>query len=185
MVIPIVIICYNNYKYVDKIVNQIEKLNANNNVSIWIINNNSSCKWTKQYLNKTTYKVINLDTNHGHNVWRTENIYNMLPDKFIITDPDLKFNNLLPANYIYILVNLSIKYNAERIGFALDISEPDKMFPYKFSDFKSEWSHIPDICESQKQYWSQKIDDTDYELYRAPIDTTFHLFNKNNIKDLV
>jgi hypothetical protein len=182
--IPIVIICFNNYKFVDMMINQIQQFDYKYNVPIWIINNNSTCKLTKNYLNKleSIHNVINCDINYGHDVWAKEHIFNKLPDKFIITDPDLKFNNLLPANYFEVLVNLSTKYNAERIGFALDISEPDKIFPYKFSDFKSEWSHIPGICESQKQYWTQRIDDNDYELYSTPIDTTFNLFNKNNIK---
>ena len=34
------------------------------------------------------------------------NIYNSLPDKFILTDPDLQFNENLPNNFIEILIEL-------------------------------------------------------------------------------
>ncbi len=178
MAIPILIICYNNYKYVENMINQLEKFNYNNNINIIIINNNSNCKYTINFLNKLNYQKINLNENNGHNAWQNKEIFDNLPDKFIVTDPDLKFNNLLPYNYIDILINLSEKYRLERIGFSLDISDPDLMFPYKFSDYKQEWHYIPTICESQKQYWQSKVTDNDYELYLSPIDTTFHLFNK-------
>lgn len=180
MEIPIVIICYNNYKYIDIMINQINKFTYRYKVSIWIINNNSNCKNTIDYLNKTHHKVIDLKTNQGHNAWASDNIFNLLPDKFIVTDPDLKFNEKLPKNYIDTLINLSNIYNAERVGFALDISEPEKMFSYKFADFKNEWHHIPTICDSQRQYWINKINNDKYDIYSSPIDTTFHLFNKNN-----
>lgn len=177
--IPIVIICYNNYKLVANMINQIENINENISYNdIWIINNKSSCKLTIDYLNKTYYKVINLDNNYGHNVWLNKFIYDELPEKFIVTDPDLKLNESLPKNYIDILINISEKFCAVRVGFAIDISEPELMFPYKFSDFKPEWINISTICKSQEQYWQKKLYYLNYELYNRPIDTTFLLFNK-------
>lgn len=85
--IPIVIICFNNYKFVDIMVNQIQQFNYKYNVPIWIINNNSTCELTKNYLNKlkSIHNVINCDSNLGHNVWAMEHIFNKLPDKFIVT----------------------------------------------------------------------------------------------------
>jgi hypothetical protein len=37
------------------------------------------------------------------------------------------------------------------------------------------------ICEWEKQFWENRIEDAEYELYNADIDTTFCLINKNNI----
>ena len=51
------------------------------------------------------------------------------------------------------------------------------MFTYNFYDFG--YHGISTICESQKQYWVNKIENNNYELYFSPLDTTFCLFNKN------
>ena len=175
--IPIVIICYNNYKYVDNTIKQYESLLDSPN--ILVIDNYSTCKYTVAYINdcKIKYNVIKCDTNNGHLVWTHPFIFNTLPDKFIITDPDLQFNKKMPKNFIETIVQISDKYQSQRVGFALDISEPDKMFPYNFYDFG--FNGIPTIWESQKQYWANRASDSSLEMYFSPIDTTFCLFNKN------
>jgi len=182
MEIPILIICFNNWKYVNQMVYQIIRLDKN--AKIIIINNDSTCKRTKDYLVevkerlKENITVVNAPGNCGHNVWRRSFIYDTLPDRFIITDPDIKFNDNLPSNYIEILIKISDRYKSERVGFALDISDRDKMFPYKFSDFRGEWSHIPTIWEAQQQYWTIPIHGDEHELYYANLDTTFLLYTK-------
>lgn len=174
--ISIVIICYNNYKYVNNMIKQLEYLIAYPN--ILIIDNNSNCKYTIDYINKCKYNVIKLNANFGHLVWKNSFIFDILPDMFIITDPDLQFNKNTPTNFIDIMIELSNQYKSNKVGFALDISEPEKMFPYSFNDFG--YHNISTIWESQKRYWVNKILDNDkFELYFSDIDTTFCLFNKN------
>ena len=159
-------------------------LRLNENAKIMIIDNNSTRERTKDYLSKTgdcmkeNVTIINAPGNCGHNVWAMPFIYDKMPKRFIVTDPDIKFNDNLPSNYLEILVKISDTYNSERVGFALDISDREKMFPYKFSDFRGEWSHIPTIWESQQQYWSHPIKNPEYELYSANLDTTFLLYTK-------
>jgi len=177
--IPILIICFNNFKYIKMMVSQIEKKNYNQ--PIIILNNNSDCIYTQEYLKLSKHIVINLNENMGHLVWKMPEIYNNLPNQFIITDPDIEFNNALPNNYIEILVELSNKYNASVIGFALDISDKEKMLPYKFSDFG--YPGISTIWEAQQQYWTNKISDESYELYLSAIDTTFALHTKSYINN--
>lgn len=175
--IPIVIICYNNYKYVDNTVKQYESLLTSPN--ILVIDNCSTCKYTQAYINecKKKYNVIKCNTNNGHLVWTNSFIFDKLPVKFIITDPDLQFNEKMPANFIETLVQISEQYNSERVGFALDISDPEKMFPYPFSQFG--FHGQPAVWETQKQYWVNRIPHNNLEMYFAQIDTTFCLFNKN------
>jgi FkbM family methyltransferase len=176
--VPIVIISYNNYKYVKNMINQIEQILTV--PKIIIIDNNSSCKYTINALNEYSqkYNVIRRNNNDGHNVWKSPEIYyHLLPDKFIITDPDLQFNVNTPSNFIDIMIQLSEQYNTHKVGFALDISEPEKMFSYLFSCI-GPYEDIK-ICDSQQQYWTNRIDNAEYELYVAPIDTTFCLYNKN------
>ena len=169
MNIPIIIICYNNYRYVENILKQILNINKEYYKNIIILNNNSNCPNTINYLNSVDVCVINNADNSGPWIGKHDNkhIYDLLPDKFILTDPDLKLNKNIPNNFIEILEELSDKYTTYKIGFALDISDYDKF--YNLYNY-----------EIEKPYWVNKIDDDKYELYNACIDTTFCLINKNN-----
>ena len=178
MDIPIVIIAYNNYRYVQNTLSQLLNINKEYYKNIIIINNNSTCLKTIEYLNNVDVRVINNKENLGPWITNTNNkhIYDILPEKFILTDPDLKFNKNIPTNFIEILANLSDKYKTSKIGFALDISDHELFFlttNYTQSGFS--------IYEWEKSFYEFKIADDKYELYDADIDTTFCLINKKNI----
>jgi FkbM family methyltransferase len=176
MNIPILIICYNNYKYVNNTLLQIKRINTNYYNNIQIINNTSDDIETIEFLKNVDVKVIKI-SNNGPWISASKNteIYNSLPDKFILTDPDLKFNKNIPTDFIEILSNLSDKYQSSKIGLALDISDDEKMYQ------DTNYLHFNTIFNSEKPFWKNKIQDSDYELYNAPIDTTFCLINKKNI----
>ena len=174
MDVPIVVVCYNNYKYVENTLKQIKQLNLDYYKNIIIMDNCSNDVKTIEYLNSVDVKVIRNSTNVGPWIRPEKNadVYHSLPDRFIFTDPDLEMNPRLPQNFIDVLVELSDKYQCGKIGVALDISDYEKM--YQFTYF-----HGATICEWEKQFWENKIDDDKYELYWAAIDTTFCLVNKN------
>jgi hypothetical protein len=140
----------------------------------------STCSDTIAYLHNVDVKVINNVGNFGPWITPTNNrqIYDLLPDKYIITDPDLKFNPNIPSNFIEILASLSDKYKTSKIGFALDITDHEKFYP------TTEYMTNLSIREWESQFWENKInDDTcEYEIYKADIDTTFCLMNKVNIE---
>jgi FkbM family methyltransferase len=177
MNIPIIIICYNNYKYVKNTLEQLLKINKEYYKNIQILNNNSTCLNTLNFLNNVDVKVINNSTNNGPWISNNNNkhIYDILPDKFILTDPDLKLNENIPVNFIEILSELSDKYRTSKIGFALDISDFEKFYK------ESIYCQSKSIYEWEKQFWTNKINDNNYDLYCQPIDTTFCLINKNYI----
>jgi len=164
--IPIVIICYNNYKYVENTINQIIKINPSLRNDVIIMNNNSTDINTINYLSQTDIKIVNRN-NEGPwiNDYYNRDFYYALPQKFVLTDPDLEFNENLPSNFIDILSELSDKYGCYKIGFALDRSDKDKM-----------WI----CCDGEDIYWENKVSNSDYEMYYADIDTTFCLVNKHN-----
>ena len=56
--IPILIICYNNYKFIKNIVNQIEKLIISPNIIL--IDNKSTCKYTIDYIYEIEKKYTDL-----------------------------------------------------------------------------------------------------------------------------
>lgn len=173
MDVPIVVVSYNNHKYVENTLKQIFSLNENYYKNIVIMDNCSNDPKTIEYLNAVDVKVIRNSTNDGPwiNDLKNAGVYNSLPEKFILTDPDLELNPLLPRNFIDILVELSNKYQCTKVGFALDISNFDEMYQFEYHVGKT-------IYEWEKQFWENKIDDNEYELYRASIDTTFCLVNK-------
>jgi len=177
MDIPIIIVCYNNYKYVKNTLDQILKINKEYYKNIQILNNNSTCLDTITFLNNIDVKVINNENNYGPWITYIHNphIYNILPNKFILTDPDLKLNENIPSNFIEILSELSDKYKTSKIGFALDISDSDKF--YKQDTYCLNKS----IHDHESSFWKNKINDSTYELYHANVDTTFALLNKKYI----
>lgn len=172
--VPIIIICYNNYKYVENIITNIINTNKELGQDIIILNNNSTCEKTKKFIFNTKYKVILNTQNRGPWICSTHNteLYNLLPDKFIVTDADLQLNSKLPSNFVEILSYLSDKYKKNKVGFAIDISDySEKMIKGKHTtDFN--------IYQHEMNWWQNKIDDNTYELYNAGVDTTFTLINK-------
>jgi len=174
MDVPIVVVCYNNYRYVENTLKQIKKLNLDYYKNIIIMNNCSNDAKTIEFLNTVDVKVIHNSTNAGPWITTQHNteVYNLLPDKFVLTDPDLELNEKLPSNFIDDLVEISNKYNCQKTGFSLDISDFDKMYQFKYSGGVT-------IFEWEKGFWENRINDDKYEIYWAGIDTTFCLFNKN------
>ena len=174
--IPILIICHNNYKYVENTIKQLININKEYKSLISIIDNESTDIETKNYLDSCNLTVIK-NSNNGPWISQYNNvhIYNSLPEKYIVTDPDLQFNENIPSNFIEILSLLSDQYKCEKIGFSINISEQEKFFKsYVNNDTIYNW---------EKQFWEKRIENNEYELYNAVIDTTFALVNKN-YKDL-
>jgi len=173
MNVPIVVVCYNNYRYVENTLKQIRTLNIDYYKNIIIMNNCSNDTKTIEYLNAVDVKVIHNSTNSGPWIRPDKNadVYNSLPDKFILTDPDLEMNPQLPQNFIDVLLELSEKHKTHKIGLALDISDFDKMYQFTYNLDRT-------IHEWESQFWTDRVNDDNYELYYAGIDTTFCLVNK-------
>jgi len=175
MDIPIIVICYNNYKFVKNTLKQIKKINENYYKNIFIMNNCSTCPKTIEYLNEVDVKIIQMPANICPQVdpERNVDLYNQLPEKFILTDPDLEFNENLPSNFIDILVDISERFQCYKVGFALDISDWEKMYQYEM--IQNEFS----VYGFEKIFWYNKIEYNNLDLYiNAGIDTTFGLNNK-------
>lgn len=171
--LPIIIICHNNYKYVENTITQLIKINNELCNFIHIMDNNSTDEDTINYLKIQKYNIFYNKTNNGPwiDIQNNTYIYNLLPEKFILTDPDLEFNNNLPRNFIDIMDNLMDKYNCKKLGFALNILDVDNMH-------NGVYAYDKNISDYEKRFWESNINDSKYELYNAAIDTTFCLYNK-------
>ena len=182
--IPILIICYNNYKYVDNTIKQLIKVNSSLEKDIIIINNSSHDIDTINYLEsvKHKYKII-FTENKGP--WvddkRNRHIYDLMPDQYCLTDPDLEFNENLPHDFIQKLFMISQIYGSYKTGFALKIDDFDKMYQYNYYIDKNKT-----IYDIEKDFWLDfyKLKyETENPAYLAWIDTTFSLFDKKFINN--
>ena len=174
---PIVIINYNSLTLFKNFITQVLKKLPND---IIILDNNSKYEPLLQYYeslqtdysNKITIHLLN--KNYGHTVYITKK--KLLPDVYILSDPDLQLNDQMPSNVSDILYNLSIKYKSFKVGLALDLSDSDK-----FID-NANYFRKKTIKQWEDQFWENPIDDEDYILYKAAVDTTFTIVNCNYFK---
>jgi hypothetical protein len=169
--LTVVIIGYNQYTYIKKMVNQLKDLTND----IIIIDNNSTFKPLLDYY-ETEYKytLLKMDKNHGHKVYERKFVNNICGNLFVITDPDLEFNEKLPKTVLNDFIRLSNQYRAGRIGMAIEINS---------SKIRSELTYAGMPLKTwEGRFWTNKIKDSKYELYNAPIDTTFCLLNYKHNK---
>jgi FkbM family methyltransferase len=170
MDIPIVIISYNNWKYIRNTLKQLS------NFEIIIMDNKSTDPESIEFLKNTPYRVVWNKKNNGPWITPDNNtdLWNDLPNRFILTDPDLQFNPNLPKDFLKTFIEISDLHNAYKVGFALDISDYSMMYQipdYHFGQSIYQWEH--------SQHWTRRLEHPEYELYLAPLDTTFCMISKN------
>jgi hypothetical protein len=167
---PLAIISHNNHYFVRNTIGQAAKYGLRSIV----VDNASSYEDTRVFLKEieADVEVINLPDNHGFNCWRCSEVYEALPTRFFLTDPDLQWNLQLPTEFPQILDELCTQYGAHKIGFALDLSDRDLMFQ------DGDYYHGKTIWDWEAQFWTNRVPHATWELYAALIDTTFHLFDK-------
>lgn len=190
---PILIISYNNAIYVENITTQLNKLN----IKPIIIDNasddvNSLNLLYKIHSEEKAYVIFG-KMNFGHMVGFMSPIYDCLPNFFGYSDPDIKFNDNMPISFLSDFKKLTEKYKIYKAGCALELNENiDQNMKVKIKIKKNTFSHPEkeySIYEWESRYWNLKIDDDEFRIYSAPIDTTFAVYNKkyfyNNFYDAI
>jgi len=173
--IPILIPSYNNLSYLKMMLEQLERYSLRNYL---ILDGGSKFKPMCNFLEllETSGRVKRLDQNPGPRYFAEEKkFYDSLPELFVVTDPDIQFNEKLPFNFLDSLLTISEKHRVGKVGFALDISQSE--------GFKDELYLLAGekmrIREFEKRFWENKIGElSGNEYFLAPIDTTFSLYNK-------
>lgn len=168
--VPIIVPVFNLVSYAKFMVEQLKERGLNNFI---ICDNNSTYQPMIDYLNELskTERVVRFDQNLGPRILaERQEFLSVLPEYFIITDPDLIFNEKLPKKFISKMKRIIDTYGVSKAGFAIDIEETkDKFFN----------AHQVSIWEGA--YWNNQIkayEEVDY-VYAAPIDTTFCLYKKS------
>jgi len=142
-----------------------------------IIDSCSTSEDMIEYLEEISkdHLVVRKSENTGPNDYY-DNIFlwKWLPEKFVISDPDIGFNPQMPHNYLDMMEDLSFETKAFKVGLALDIWLEDKTLldmvgPTGLSVF-----------EFESRYWERSVENTlGLTVYAAPTDTTFCYVNKN------
>ena len=173
--IPFVIIAYNNLVFVSNFIQQIIKYAD----SIIILDNASTYPKLHEYYDFLEYvlkdkiTIHRLKENYGHHVYRKRK--ELLPDIYILSDPDLELNPNMPKDFVDRLLQLSLDYGAYKVGLALQISDKAEWLEGEYAD----WSY-----KNELYYWTHRVNNTEYELYDSAVDTTFCLVNVNCDRDL-
>jgi hypothetical protein len=170
--IPIIIPTFNTPTYLTSMINQLEDRGWTN---VIICDNNSTYQPMLDLLDKLSdkYDVVLWGKNMGPRVYTEDkDICSRMPKYFIVTDPDLLFNEKMPANSIDKMKRIVDMYEVSKVGLAIDIDSSEERDRFFNADQVDRWERI---------YWSRKIDrypEKD-DLYAAPIDTTFSLYNRD------
>lgn len=170
--VPVIVPVFNLVSYARFMVDQLDNYGIENYI---ICDNNSTYPPMIEYLNELSKmkRVALLGSNIGPRAYaENPEFLSILPEYFIITDPDLIFNENLPKNFLRKMKRIIDTYDVSKAGFAIDIdSTKDKFFNY---DQVRHW---------EGSYWINQILSYDEKdpVYAAPIDTTFCLYKKSRI----
>jgi hypothetical protein len=170
--VPILIPVFNLCTYANNMVHQ---LTSRGITGFIICDNASTYPPMVEYLDalSKTQRVVRFSGNLGPRIFAESlDFLNILPEYFIITDPDLILNDQLPTGFIDKMKDVINAYNVAKVGFALDIHDKcDKFFN---KDHVHSW---------ESKYWLDKVPSVPNcipdDIYRAAIDTTFCLFKKS------
>lgn len=165
--LPIIIPTFNQPSLLRMTMDQFKSFGIPN--PIVICDNNSTYQPMKDLLlelSESNTVVVSLN-NFGPRVFTEDiQIMELLPDYYIVTDPDLIYNNELPSNFIDEMKSMLNRNKLAKIGFALDIE-----------DDKENFLNYDAVYEWENLYWNKEIDSTSSKdtVYEAWIDTTFSL----------
>ena len=174
--IPVIIPTFNSPTYLRNMLQQLYELRCQN---IFVVDNASTYPPMDDLLSDISgyVSVVRNDENRGaRHVILDEKILTLLPPLFCVTDPDLQFNDELPSDFMAELVLLTEKHAVGKAGFSLDISERLELKDDGFLINGRQYG----IREWERQFWETPLEPLagGDPVYRAPIDTTFAVYNK-------
>ena len=170
---PVIIPTFNNPTYLRGMV---EQLSGCGLINLIIVDNASTFRPMLDYLGELsdTHRVRMMTDNAGpRRTWEDREFFDSLPNVFCVTDPDLRLNPALPRNFTDRLFELTTKYGIGKVGFALDISDRTMLRDEEFTIGGNQYQ----IWEWESQFWQDEVEPN---VFRASIDTTFALYNKNH-----
>jgi hypothetical protein len=165
MKIPAFIINYNRL-ILPK--NMADFLSKNENIEVYIIDNNSTYEPLLDWYKQCPYKVIPMSENYGHTVFWDKNLYNEYVKEgyYILSDSDLDLSSI-PDDWLDVLLEGLNKFTYAKVGFSLKTDDLPE------SKFRAE------IVAWESQFCVPKARRLDDMYTEAHIDTTFSLHRTN------
>ena len=170
--VPILIPVFNLCSYADSMVQQLVSRGV---TGIIVCDNASTYPPMMDYLDNLSksQRVVRFTENLGPRYFaESVEMLDLLPEYFIITDPDLVLNIRLPNGFIDKMKDVINAHSVSKAGFALDIHDTCDKF------FNKDWVHT-----WEDKYWENKVPGlpncVSDDMYLAPLDTTFCLFKKS------
>jgi|LauGreDrversion4_2_1035121.scaffolds.fasta_scaffold260061_2 hypothetical protein len=170
--VPIIIPVFNLCSYAD---NMVQQLLSRGITSFIVCDNASTYPPMVEYLDKlsTTQRVVRFSENLGPRCFaELPQMLAILPEYFIISDPDLVLNPNLPPDFIDKMKDVINAHNVSKAGFALDIYDTCHKF-----------FNTAQVHKWEGKNWEIKVPQLSNcvldDIYRAPLDTTFCLFKKS------
>jgi hypothetical protein len=170
--VPIIIPTFNTPTYLKSMIGQLEGRGWTN---IIIGDNGSTYQPMLDLLDElsNTYHVVMWGKNKGPRVYTEDkDICSRMPKYFIVTDPDLLFNPNMPSAAMNKMRRITDTYRVSKVGLAIEIQDSEERERFFDADQVDRW---------EKNYWTRKITQLPEvdDLYAAPIDTTFCLYNRD------
>jgi hypothetical protein len=183
--LPVLVISYNNGVYVDNITRQLNHYD----IKPVIIDNCSTSDKTISILDALEQSgnadVVRSRYNLGHEVGFLQPVYDILPETFCYTDPDLQLNENLPKDFLHTLAKLTNEFKVYKAGFALTLKGHGPLKDIQIHSRHTRpflYDEHLSIEEFESRYWINRLKHDELELYAAPIDTTFALYRKTNYR---
>ena len=172
--IPIFIPTFNQPSLLELTLKQLSSRDETGRIVIY--DNNSTYSPMIELLESLSskYDVVKSDFNVGPRIFTEDlHILELMPEYYIVTDPDLIYNPNLPKNYISEMKNVISNKNLAKVGFAIEIYDQDERDRFSDPERVQLW---------EESYWQSKIGMTSTKdpIYDAWIDTTFSLNKKSS-----
>jgi glycosyltransferase involved in cell wall biosynthesis len=177
---PVVINSFNQPTYLRLMIEQLRNLDVK---TIIVVDHASTSPELQDYLDliRKTVTVIKLRENLGPHWFFVEGLALSMPEFFAYTDADLKFNESLPHDFLSQLISVAAGLHATKVGLALDISKSADMISYGINIGGKNYTNI----EWERQFWTKPVRFKNYELYEAPVDTTFAVYQRKEFDSML
>jgi glycosyltransferase involved in cell wall biosynthesis len=171
--VPIIVNSFNQPTYLRIMVEQLRALGRENLV---VLDQASTYPPLLEYLKELeqSFPVIRLAENKGPHWLFTSGVSLTLPEFFIYTDPDIRFPADMPPTFVADMIRAAEALDATKVGLALDVSQPDTMKPAIINIGGADYT----LPGWEQQFWREPVSVDDLQLYRAPVDTTFAIYNR-------
>jgi glycosyltransferase involved in cell wall biosynthesis len=176
--VPIIIPTFNNPTYLKNTVDYFLSKKYDN---IVVLDNNSSYPPMIELLERFSknFIVIMQNINAGpRQLMNDPKAFEILPEYFFITDPDLKFNDDMPDNFLEVFKKILDSHNVFKVASALSLDiDAENVLD---DDYVVFGTHMTIRQLEQRYYETQVIDYHSSPGYIADTDTTFALYKKSN-----